>query len=63
MLLEGLEETNGPLMVELQKPHGASLGISLSGMETYIIHYTCIICNYNYVILGISLRGMEFCVL
>ena len=31
-LLEGLDETNGPLIVELQKPHGASLGITLSGM-------------------------------
>ena len=32
LLLEGLDETNGPLIVELQKPHGASLGITLSGM-------------------------------
>jgi C-terminal processing protease CtpA/Prc len=29
---EGLEETSGPLIVELQKPHGASLGITLSSM-------------------------------
>ena len=33
-LSDGLESTNGPLIVELQKPHGASLGISLRGMET-----------------------------
>ena len=30
-LAEHLERTNGPLLVELQKPHGASLGISLKG--------------------------------
>lgn len=34
-VLEGLEETQGSLMVELQKPDGASLGISLRGMILY----------------------------
>ena len=36
---EGLEETNGPLMVELQKPHGASLGISLSGTRMKLNYF------------------------
>ena len=35
LCVDGLEDTNGPLIVELQKPQGASLGISLSGMRKH----------------------------
>eukprot|EP00118_Oscarella_pearsei_P010069 m.60011 g.60011 ORF g.60011 m.60011 type:complete len:1093 (+) comp34911_c0_seq1:176-3454(+) len=33
-LHEGLEEAEGPVMVELQKPIGASLGLTLSGSQS-----------------------------